>query len=148
MTRHRISFWSGAGCLAWGLMGCSVGGANTGDGAAKQDAPKQGAPSPVSGELRNAPIPSTFTFATTRGVTLKLDADRSLFRARDVAGIEVTNAAHALLFQGPIHVGHSLVVPLSVPTKDNSINVTFRTQGVELTRSVVITGNRASQILM
>lgn|GEM_PF-2274405 len=143
MKRHRILFWTGAGCLAWGLMGCSVGGVNTGEGA-----PKESSPSPVSGELRDAPIPSTFTFATTRGVTLTLSADRSLFRARDVAGIEVTNSAHALLFQGPIHVGRSLVVPLSVPTKDNAINVTFRTNGVELTRSVVIVGDQASQILM
>jgi len=98
--------------------------------------------------LRSASVPPGFTFPTPRRVTPKVDAEQSLFRAQSVAGIEVTNAAHGLLFQGPLHKGQSLVVPLAIPTKDSLLNVTFRAPGVERTRSVVIVNDQATQIFM
>jgi hypothetical protein len=142
MMWHRILIWSGAGCVAWGLMGCTVKNIDpNSNGSANGD---NGAPASVA--LRGATVPSSFNFATSRGVQLTLTADKSLFNAKGVAAVEVTNTAHALLFQGPIRVGQPLLVQLSVPTKDDLVNVTFRTQGVEQNSSTPIVNNAASHI--
>jgi hypothetical protein len=129
--------WSGAGCLAWALAGCTV--KNIDPNASANGAS-------ASGDVRAAAatIPAAFKFETSRSVQLTLSADKSLFNAKGVAAIEVTNTANALLFQGPIRVGQPLVVRLAVPTKDNSVNVTFRTQGVELNSSTTIASNTAA----
>ena len=140
MMRYRTMIWVAAGCLAWGLTGCTV---KNIDPNAKGESPNANAES-ASGPLRGTTIPASFKFATSRGVQLTLSADKSLFNAKGVAAVEVTNRDKALLFQGPIRVGQTVKVQLAVPTKDDSLNVTFRTQGVERTSSAAITSNTAS----
>ena len=139
MMRHRMMTWSGAACLAWALAGCTV---KNIDPNASANANANGAS--ASGDVRTAAVPPSFKFETSRGVELTLSADKSLFSAKGVAAIEVTNTSNALLFQGPIRVGQPLVVRLAVPTKDNSVNVTFRTQGVEQKSLTTIANNTAS----
>ena len=139
MMRYRTMIWVAAGCLAWGLTGCTV----------KNIDPNGSGESANSGEsatgpLRGATVPASFKFATSRAVQLTLSADKSLFNAKGVAAVEVTNGQKALLFQGPIRVGQTVKVQIAVPTKDDSLNVTFRTQGVERTSSAAITSNTAS----
>ncbi len=141
MKRHRIMFWAGAGCVAWGLIGCSVSSAPSGSGTTTGSVP-----SIAAGPLRGTAVPASFKFATVRGVPLTLNADKSLFSGKGVAAIEVTNAAHAVLFQGPMRMGQALVVPLAVPSKDDSVNVTFRAKGAEQTSSVAIVNDRASHV--
>lgn len=131
MTRSRILAWGVAGCLSWALVGC-----------VSVDGPGKSATS--QGPLRGTAIPSTFSFATSRGVDLTLSADKTLFGVRNVAGVEVADKSGATLYRGSMHAGQPLAVRLAVAAKDDTIKVTFRTRGVEKTGSVAIANNVAT----
>jgi hypothetical protein len=138
MTGHGILTWAIAACAASALAGCSLPEPPTSGGT-----PSTSETTPTT-PLRGATIPANFTYQMNRGVQLSLSADQSLFGPKGVAVVEVTNSSNAVLYRGPIQSGHPLGVHLELPTKDSSLNVTFRTRGVEKNASLAVNDNAAS----
>jgi hypothetical protein len=73
--------------------------------------------------LGSAPIPSDFTFATTRGVELRIGVAPSLVQESGMAGVEVSRPDGKILFRGPVRADSTTRLKLAVPTKDDELQV-------------------------
>jgi hypothetical protein len=91
-----------------------------------------------SATLRGTRFPADFKFAMTRPVDMTVSAPPSLFNGRANAGLEVMNADGKLLFEGALPASQALKLRLPVPTKDHSLQLILRSNGVEKRDSVAI----------
>jgi hypothetical protein len=94
--------------------------------------------------LRGEKIPADFMFLVTRPLDVTVAVDPSLLHGQDRAGVQIANAAGHLLFEGSLTASAPLKLRIPVPTKDQSLKVTLRTQGAAKTEEVAILQGAAS----
>jgi len=109
------------GSISFGLFGCAVGG--------EQEAP-------VADSLLEVEIPEDFTFATSRGLTVRASGEASV-----VAGTlaEIRLADGELIHRGPL----TSAVELAVPTAASQLSITLRSARGERTLTVPVAGPEA-----
>jgi hypothetical protein len=127
-----IGTWLGMALAGVSLSACVV--AEPGDGKSAAAAVR----------LRGTPFPADFKFGMTRRVDLTVSANPALFHGRPEAGLEVRSADGSLVFKGPMAAAKPLNLHLVVPTKDNSVEVTFRNRDVEQKSVVALAANAAT----
>ena len=121
MGKRRFGLWSASGALALMLSGCAPGSGEE-------------APSPTS--LLDVEIPADFTFATTKGLTVRGEGDATKL-ASTLAEVRLPNGE--LLHRGPL----SMAIALAVPTAAQTLTVVLRGPDGERTETVAATGAEA-----
>ena len=108
--------------LGLALAGCAVGGTEE---------------APVADSLLEVEIPGDFTFATSRGLTVRATGD-----ADAIAGTlaEIRLAGGELIHRGPL----TSAVELAVPTAATGLEVTLRSARGERTLQVPVSGPEAT----
>lgn len=99
-----------------------------------------GSPAKSLGEVE---VPQTFTFATSRPVELEVVASHDAI-GRDVGALEVTRTDGRVLFKGPLRADQPVTLNVSVPQKDDSINLTLINNDARNSATVDVTGGRAA----
>jgi hypothetical protein len=121
MRKRRLEVWSASSALVLLLAGCAPGGAEE-------------SPSPTS--LLDVQIPEDFTFATTKGLTVRGSGDATRL-ASTLA--EVRLPSGELLHRGPL----SMAIELAVPTAAETLTVVLRGPDGERTETVSARGAEA-----
>ncbi len=117
MRMSRLEAWSASSALVLLLAGCAPGGAEESS-------------SPTS--LLDVQIPEDFTFATTKGLTVRGSGD-----ATRLAEVRLPNGE--LLHRGPL----SMAIELAVPTAAETLTVVLRGPDGERTETVSARGAEA-----
>lgn len=99
-----------------------------------------GSPAKSLGEVE---VPKTFTFATSRPVEVEVVATHEAI-GRDVGALEVTRADGRVLFKGPLQADQAVTLNVSVPQKDDNINLTLINNEVRNSATVDVTSGRAA----
>ncbi len=107
--------------LPFMLAGCAVGGSDE---------------APAAGSLLEVEIPADFTFATSRGLTVRAAGDAQVV-ASTLA--EVRLAGGELIHRGPL----TSPVELAIPTAATALEVTLRSAQGERTVQVPVRGAEA-----
>jgi hypothetical protein len=121
MRSRGFEVWSACGALVLMLSGCAPG---SGEEAA----------SPTS--LLDVEIPADFTFATTKGLTVRGEGDATRLAAT-LAEVRLPNGE--LLHRGPL----SLAIELAIPTAAETLTVVLRGPDGERTETVSARGAEA-----
>jgi hypothetical protein len=93
--------------------------------------------------LGEVEVPKTFTFATSRPVEIEVSASRDVI-GRDIGALEVSRSDGRVLFKGPLPANSPLTLNVSVPQKDDSINLTLIHNDERKSASVDVTSGRAA----
>jgi hypothetical protein len=109
------------GLLSAGMTACAVGGESE---------------APVADSLLEVQIPEDFTFATSRGLTVRATGDASVI-AETLA--EVRLADGELVHRGPL----TSAIELAVPTAAERLSITLRSARGERTLEVPVAGPEA-----
>jgi len=113
--------WIAAALVAFGAAACAVG---------------EQAEAPVADSLLEVEIPEDFTFATSRGLTVRATGDASVI-TETLAEIRLADGE--LVHRGPL----SSAVELAVPTAAERLSITLRSARGERTLEVPVAGPEA-----
>jgi hypothetical protein len=97
----------------------------------------------ASKTLGDVEVPKTFTFSTTRPVEVEVSASKAVI-GRDFGALEVSRADGRVLFKGPLPADTPVLLNVSVPQKDDNINVTLIQNDVRNTAIVSVSSGRAA----
>jgi len=104
-------------------------------GCAQQGGEPNNPEQPTS--LRDVEIPEDFTFATSRGVALTVEANQDTLGAASGA-LEIARTDGRVLYRGPLSAGTPLTLNLAVPTKDDALKLKLSANGQEHNAEVAI----------
>lgn len=93
--------------------------------------------------LREVEIPADFTFATSRPTALTVSADPAIL-TNGAAALEIRRPDGAVLYRGPLQAGQPLDLSLSVPTKDEHLELVLTAEGREMVAQVAVADGQGS----
>ncbi len=93
--------------------------------------------------LRDVEIPADFTFATTRAAAVTVAADPAILNGQ-AGSLEIRRPDGAVLYRGPLSADRALDISLSLPTKDNALELRLNANGQELIAQVPVADGQAA----